>query len=212
MNPTLISYTYNARMKSLNMKISVEHSKYGTVLCQYRIKNKPNMHIHLIRFYTEDKMLSIEEYEELLLELRADQNLLERVKELGKETIQNEAIENGEAKLIEAGSLSELSLEYVVILGAKSRKVKEIKRNGTEFDQIEESNTQEHNLRIIVKYKELKDEYSMLVTYHNARGYDIEIPSDQKNNSKKLNIRPYFDERARKGLIKKLYEKVNFLP
>ncbi|MED2737631.1 hypothetical protein [Bacillus toyonensis] len=212
MIPTLISYTYNAKMKSLNIKVSIEHKKYGTVLCQYRIKNKPNLHIHLIRSYTEDKMLSIEEYEELLFEARADQTLLEAVKELGKEIINKESIENGEAKLIAAGSLSELSLEYVVILGAKSRKVKEIIRSGTEFDQIEESNTQEHNLFIIVKYKELKDEYTMDVSYSNAHGYRIEIPTNQKNNRKKLNIRPYFDERARKGLIKKLYEKVDFLP
>ncbi|MGN5650420.1 hypothetical protein [Bacillus sp. Brlt_9] len=212
MNPTLISYTYNARMKSLNMKISVEHSKYGTVLCQYRIKNKPNMHIHLIRFYTEDKMLSIEEYEELLLELRADQDLLEAVKELGKDIIHNESIENGEAKLIEAGSLSELSLQYVVIRYANSRKIKKITRTGTEFDCLEETNRQEHSLSIIVKYKELKEEYLMLVSYDNEQGYRIEIPMNEKENRGKLNIQPYFDERARKGLIKKMYEKVNFLP
>lgn len=213
LNPKLLESNYYTRRERLKMFIEIEHPTYGPVKCVFYMKYKEvdSIHLSLSTAFVEGMMIPLEEHQALLIELRKDEELFLKVKLMGEEIISREPLIIEENKMKDAGSLGDLTLDYLILLRATSVYSKVVDRKGTKLGDITEKEAQEHKLIVLVKFKELEDEYEFKVTYNKKIGYKVKVANKQKK-ANKLNIKDYLDENACKGIIMSIRRKVDYLP
>lgn len=211
METEILETVYNPKKKRLNMKLEIVHQIYGKVLCTFYVKLRDGITVQLTGAYVEGMMIPLEQHKALLVEVQNNEELIEKVKAFSAEYIKNEPKIIEEKRIKKAGSLRNLSLNYIVVLSAKSVISKEIIRRGPKLSEKIEEEFQNHRMIIMVKFKELLEEYQFVVTYDIKNGYKVKVDNSKKN-SNKLNIRDLFDEDACKGIVIALRRKLDFLP
>ena len=209
MNLELVESSYKPGRKLVNLKIRVMHPRYGPVICIFHFKQMFEKGAKLSQAFVEGMAIPHQEHQDLLTEIKNNAEILHKVKDLSEEIIKNDPAYVEEKVLEEVGALSNLSLDYLVVLAATSTYTKEIKRHGSKLSTVEESDNEKHKFSVLVKFKELKDEYKLSVTYDKDSGYKIK---STKYNKDKPRIMEYLDEKSIRGIIIVLRSNVDFLP
>ncbi|MED2737630.1 hypothetical protein [Bacillus toyonensis] len=202
------SYTYNRNKSSLNIKLLLDYSKYGSVVCHFYVKVKKEINVELVRANVENTVIPYEEHQELLQEIKNDEELIAAVKDFSVHTIAFEEIEiigiTDEPR--EAKTEQKLTLEYVSVLEAKSYSVEETKRTGPKLSNVEVENVIKHYFLTSVKFNEIKYEYKITVRYSSSKGYTFQVYRKQNRNKPYMEL----DDDLKMFIVRRIQRKIKY--
>ncbi|WP_088363011.1 hypothetical protein [Bacillus cereus] len=202
------SYTFNRKKTSLNIKLLLDHSKYNSVLCHFFVKANEQFCVELVRTNVVNTVIPYEEHQELLQEIKNDEELIAAVKDFSRHTIAFEEIEivGIPDEPIETKNKQKLTLEYVNVLEAKSYSVEETKRTGPKLSNVEVENVIKHYFLTSVKFNEIEYEYKITVRYNSSTGYTFQVY--RKQNRKK----PYMilDDELKMFIVRRIQRQIKY--
>lgn len=196
----------NLNNKFVNIQLRVAHGTYGEVLCIYHVRQKSELKINLSRAFVEGQMIPFEEHKRLTEELNANKELHKIVEEIGLKVLEENPRVAEKRKAIEKGNLT---LEYLIVLSAKTRTIKVVNRIGKQLEKQTEYEKEEHKFFVVAKFTDFKDEFELEINYKPNYGYKV-IPTKSRTNKEKVEIRWLISEDTRKQIIDNLRRKVKF--
>lgn len=200
---------YNAKRKYLKLRTKIAHDKYGTVLCFFRLNSKEAGEIKLTNAFVEGMVIPLQKHKALLMELENDVNLLDEVRKIGLDIIKSERAILEKKRIEKLGNLKNLTLDYLSVLATTSVVSKEVKRKGSKLSEITEEQYERHSVIIMVKFKEIKEEYELKITYSTKHGYRLKVTDSDTN---KLSLTEIIDDDISNKILYALKNKVDFLP
>jgi hypothetical protein len=164
--------------------------------------------VELVRANVVNTVIPYEEHQELLQEIKNDEELIAAVKDFSAHTLAFEEIEvvGISDEPIETKNKQKLTLEYVNILEAKSYSIEETKRTGPKLSNVVVESVIKHNFLTTVKFNEINYEYKITVIYNSSTGYTFKVY--RKQNRKK----PYMilDDELKMFIVRRIQRKIKY--
>lgn len=177
-------------------------------MCHFYAKVKKEINVELVRANVENMVIPYEEHQELLQEIKNDEELIAAIKDFSAHTIAFEEIEivgiPDEPK--EQKNQQKLTLEYVNVLEAKSSSVEETKRTGPKLSNVEVENVIKHYFLTSVKYNEIEYEYKITVRYSSSKGYTFQVYRKQNRNKPYMEL----DDDLKMFIVRRIQRKIKY--
>lgn len=192
--------SYQVNNKKFNLHVSIPHPKYGDVTCLAAVIENNNRKIRIKRVFVTGKVIPLEAHTELLSETKSNDSLMAFINEKVDEYIESQY----------SNENFNLSVKSVQILSSKTQYIRNVVRKGFDINDINETQTETHTLRLAVSFKEIEEIPIMTLKYKEQIGYTLSL-KDESNKIISDYLSPNWKEQLKEQIIPIVKEEANFL-